>query len=174
MKYAKVRPVKTLSRGTKRSAGIDFYMPVPTTDFVKRMHDLNGDNKCFFTKNALIITAHSHVLIPSGIVTNLQSSKNFLYSETDALALIAHNKSSVGIKQLDVAATVIDEDYQGEIHLSLTNTSDRNVALDYECKVVQFILVPILIEQFEQVEVEELFQNDSERSTGAFGSTGQA
>jgi dUTPase len=39
---------------------------------------------------------------------------------------------------------------------------------------VQFILVPILIEQFEQVEVEELFQNDSERSTGAFGSTGKA
>lgn len=170
MKYAKVRQVKSLSRGSSRSAGIDFCIPAPTTQFVGRLFDLNGDAIILGPKS-LIIKPHAHVLIPSGIVTNLQSSGTFLYDDNKGLALIAHNKSSIGIKQLDVAATVVDEDYQGEIHLSLTNTSSTSIELLYEQKAVQFILVPIIIEDFEEISVDALFDKASERGTSGFGST---
>ena len=172
MKYAKVREVKSLSRGTARSAGIDFYIPAPTTKFISRLTELN-DDKIILSKTGFIIKPHSHVLIPSGICMNLRSSGTFLYDETNALALIAHNKSSIGIMQLDVAATVIDEDYKGEIHLSLTNTSDRPAKLDFEQKAVQFILVPVIIEDFSEESIDTLFEGVLSDRVSGFGSTGK-
>lgn len=63
---------------------------------------------------------------------------------------------------------IIDSGYRGEIHVGMMNLSD----LDYEFKtgekIIQILIIPIV--QAEVVEVDDL--SDSDRGTGAFGSSG--
>ena len=141
MKVQKIRNVKLPSRGTPSSAGIDFYVP---DDF----------------ETATLKPGQS-VLIPSGI--KAQVPKNF--------ALIAFNKSGVATKQgLSVGACVVDEDYEGEIHLHMINTSDKDQTIATGQKLVQFILVPVNYADIE--EVSEIQSRNTQRGSGGFGSTG--
>ena len=90
MQIAKIRNVKTPTRGTNGSAGIDFYVP-----------DDYPDSLC-------TIPPGDRFFIPSGIKANVP----------EGYALIAMNKSGVALKKgLMVGACVVDSDYQGEIHL---------------------------------------------------------
>jgi len=145
MKFLKLRDVKSPSRGTSQSAGIDFFIP---NDFEYRT-----------------LSPGSSVLIPSGIKANIPSDHVF----------IAFNKSGVATKKgLQVGACVVDEDYQGEIHIHLTNVSDRTKPIIPGEKIIQFLLLPIIYESIEIVESEEsLWEGKStERGEGGFGSTG--
>ena len=141
MKLQKLRNVKTPNRGTASSAGIDFYAP-----------------EDFETK---VLKPGESVLIPSGI--KMQLPRGY--------ALIAFNKSGVAVKQgLSVGACVVDEDYEGEIHLHMINTSDKDQVIATGQKLVQFVLVPVAY--FDIEEVEALQSRNTERGAGGFGSTG--
>lgn len=141
MKLQKLRNVKTPNRGTSSSAGIDFYVP---EDFETR-----------------VLKPGESVLIPSGV--KMQLPRGY--------ALIAFNKSGVAVKQgLSVGACVVDEDYEGEIHLHMINTSDKEQVIATGQKLVQFVLVPVAY--FDIEEVEELQPRNTERGSGGFGSTG--
>ena len=141
MKVQKVRNVKTPNRGTSVSAGIDFYVP---EDF-----------------ETVTLNPGQSVLIPSGIKAQVPRG----------YALIAFNKSGVAVKQgLSVGACVVDEDYEGEIHLHMINTSDKEQVVATGQKLVQFVLVPV--SYFDVEEVDELPQRNTERGSGGFGSTG--
>ena len=145
MKIAKIRDVKTPTRGTSGSAGLDFYIP----------NDMVWDGKTLMPGES--------VVIPSGIIANVPSG----------YALIAFNKSGIATKKgLQVGACVIDEDYQGEIHIHLTNISRSACHLLCGEKIVQFLLIPICYTEIEEVEQSELFAQTTKRGTGAFGSTG--
>lgn len=142
MKYSKVREVKTPNRGTNESAGIDFYIPVGEDVFIK---------------------PQDKALIPSGIKMDIPNGTMFQVM----------NKSGVAVKKgLVVGACVVDSDYQGEIMFNVWNISDKAVSLESGTKIVQMVLVPILFPVLEQVGLERLFTNDSERGSGGFGSTG--
>lgn len=160
MKYTKIREVKSPSRGTEQSAGIDFFVPVEWN---------SGE--------PLSVEPGGRVLIPSGIKVNVPSG----------YALIAFNKSGVASKTgMVVGACVVDEDYQGEVHINMINTnqpteqSDGIVYATYPGyvtitpgdKLVQFILVPVNYANPEEVSLEELYSEVSERGEGGFGSTG--
>lgn len=55
-------------------------------------------------------------MIPSGIKMKVMPG----------YALVFMNKSGVGAKQqLDVLASVVDEDYEGEVHINLVNNGNR-------------------------------------------------
>jgi dUTP pyrophosphatase len=143
LKISKIRNVKTPERGTARSAGIDFFIP---NDFETE-----------------ILKPHERILIPSGVKANIP----------EGFALIAYNKSGIATKKgLIVGATVCDSDYQGEIHLSLINTSNNNITITAGEKIVQFILKPIGIHDILEVSENELFSEITERNDGGFGSTG--
>lgn len=147
MKIARIRDVKLPTRGTAASAGLDFYTP----NNIPEIELLPGED----------------ALIPSGIKAKLP--KGF--------ALIAFNKSGVATKQgLQVGACVVDEDYQGEIHIHVTNVSDTKTTIKPGQKLVQMILVPVSYEDVEEVAENELFTEadvlESERGEGGFGSTG--
>lgn len=137
----KIREVKTPTRGTSKSAGLDFYVP---EDFEKT-----------------VLKPHEAVLIPSGIKAYVP----------EGYAMIAFNKSGVALKHgLDVGACVVDEDYEGEIHLHMTNTSNKEVVIESGMKLVQFVLLPV---NYEDIEVVNLLpKRDGERGSGGFGSTG--
>ena len=64
-------------------------------------------------------------------------------------------------------------EYQGVIHLSLVNTSEEDVHIEYGQKIIQFILLPVFYDTLEEVENEsKCFTETTERGSGAFGSTG--
>ena len=145
LKLAKVRPVKTPIRGTDGSAGIDFFVP-----------DNYPDNLC-------TIEPGERYFIPSGIKANVPPG----------YALIAMNKSGVSLKKsLMVGACVVDSDYQGEIHLHLINTGCEPANISPGDKLVQFLLMPVDHGHVEMVDEADLFENESERGSGGFGSTG--
>lgn len=162
MKYIKTLEVKSPNRGTSKSAGIDFFIPENTYEFSQAFIDKNPNVKIDDT--GITVSPHQRVNIPSGIRANVP----------EGYALIAYNKSGVSLKYgLDIGASVVDEDYQGVIHLSLVNTSEEDVHIEYGQKIIQFILLPVFYDTLEEVENEsECFTEETERGSGAFGSTG--
>jgi dUTP pyrophosphatase len=141
MKIQKLRLVKTPNRGTESSAGIDFYVP---EDF-----------------ETTVLRSGESILIPSGI--RVQVPRGY--------ALVAFNKSGVAVKQgLSVGACVVDEDYEGEVHLHMINTSDKDQTIVTGQKLVQFVLIPVAYFDIEQVE--DIQSRNTQRGSGGFGSTG--
>lgn len=160
MKYSKIRKVKSPTRGTENSAGIDFYVP----------DEWNGGN-------TYILEPGERILIPSGIKASVP----------EGYALIAFNKSGIATKTgMIVGACVVDEDYQGEIHLSLINTNSRGghwtgsgsmtpsgrVSINPGEKILQFVLIPVIYDMPVEVELKDLYEERSHRADGGFGSTG--
>ena len=145
LKIAKIRAVKTPTRGTEGSAGIDFYVP---NDYPANLCTVNQGGRFF---------------IPSGIKANVP----------EGYALIAMNKSGVALKKgLMVGACVVDSDYQGEIHLHLVNTGTNDVTIEPGEKLTQFLLIPVNHCLVSEVSEAELFTEESTRGAGGFGSTG--
>jgi len=145
MKISRVRDVKRPTRGTPGSAGIDFFVP---NDYPKNLCDINPGERAF---------------IPSGIKANVPTG----------FALIAMNKSGVALnKNLIIGACVVDSDYQGEIHLHLINVGLSKSTFSPGDKLAQFLLVPVDHCHVEEVHEEHLFNSQTERGSGGFGSTG--
>jgi dUTP pyrophosphatase len=145
MKFIKIRDVKSPSRGTDKSAGIDFYVP--------------NDQE------TIVLKSNESVLFPTGIKMNIPQDH----------VLIAFNKSGVATKRdLTVGASVVDEDYQGEIHIHLTNVGNETQVIKAGEKIIQFLLMPIVYEGLQEVMTEdELWEGEvTERGEGGFGSTG--
>jgi dUTP pyrophosphatase len=142
MNVTRIRDVKLPTRGTEQSAGIDFYVP---SDFQPRVLKPGDD-----------------VLIPSGIQADVPAG----------FMLTAFNKSGVSTKKkLMVGAEVVDEDYQGEIHLHLFNNGRTPTLISPGDKIVQFILIPVNYEGINEVEPHELYKELTKRGAGGFGST---
>lgn len=144
IKICKVKDVKTPIRSTLKSAGIDFFIP---NEFKKT-----------------VINPNESILIPSGIKVRIP----------EGYALVANNKSGIATKKkLLVGAAVVDEDYQGEVHLHLINCGTSPVEIDSGDKIIQFLLEKQEYCGIELVDNEiELFGNmESERGSGGFGST---
>ena len=172
MKFAKVRHVKSPDRGTSLSAGIDFFVPEFDMDFLNDLKEKNPHTEYFelpidentMIAKKIILKPQGRILIPSGIHVNLEDL------ETNGIALIAHNKSGVGTKLgLDRLAEVVDEDYQGEIHISVVNTSRTSVEITPNQKLVQFLLIPVLYNMPEEVNYSELYSTKSGRGDKGFG-----
>ena len=163
MKIYKTLSVKSPTRGTKVAAGIDFYVPENTEEFIEAFKEKNPN--IYIDLAGIVLHPHERVNIPSGIKAEVPHG----------YALIAFNKSGVSLKYgLDVGASVVDEDYEGVIHLSLVNTSNEDVSIGYGQKIIQFVLLPVNYEMPEEVfTLEDLFTRESERKAGAFGSTGE-
>lgn len=143
LKFIKVKNVKSPTRGTEQSAGIDFFVP----DDFETVVLLPGES-CF---------------IPSGIKVSLPSGH----------VLIAFNKSGVAVKKgLHVGACVVDEDYQGELHLNLTNAGNQPQIIEKGDKITQFVLLPVNYAVPVEVEPKDLYPKKSKRGEGGFGSTG--
>lgn len=135
--------VKTPTRGTGLSAGLDFYIP---EDFEAKQ-----------------IWPGESINIPSGIKAQIPRGR----------ALIMFNKSGVATKrQLQVGDCVVDEDYQGEIHLHVMNVGKEVVILKPGMKLVQGLVVPALYVGVEVLESgDELFPQPTKEE--GFGSASE-
>jgi dUTP pyrophosphatase len=160
MKIVKVRDVKTPTRGTDGSAGIDLYIP--------NMFPIKVEGSGYVPMGeSMILDPGKSVLIASGIKANVPIGH----------ALIVMNKSGIAVKHgLLVGACVIDEDYTGEIHIDLKNVTNKPVKLNTGDKITQLVCVPVNYVNISVVDSEEDCFGDkletTERGAGGFGSTG--
>ncbi len=158
MKITKIREVKTPTRGTECSAGLDFYVPAGI-----RLCMLPGDD----------------VLIPSGIKVEVPHGYALIAHNRSSMATSTRAMKYAGLKGnpnstrgcVVVGACVVDEDYQGEIYIHLINVGRCAETIIAGMKVVQLVLTPVSYEGVEVVDEEELFNQASERGKGGFGST---
>jgi dUTP pyrophosphatase len=143
MKISRIRDVKIPTRGTPKSAGIDFFVP---NDYPE-----------------LILLPGNSALIPTGIKADIPTG----------YMLTAFNKSGVATKQLLIkGAEVCDEDYQGEIHIHVINVGTTDQLITPGQKLIQFVLVPVFYDIIEEVSFDQLYSETTERGEGGFGSTG--
>jgi dUTP pyrophosphatase len=143
MKISRIRDVKIPTRGTPKSAGIDFFVP---NDYPE-----------------LILLPGNSALIPTGIKADIPTG----------YMLTAFNKSGVATKQLLIkGAEVCDEDYQGEIHIHVINVGTTDQLITPGQKLIQFVLVPVFYDIIEEVLFDQLYSETTERGEGGFGSTG--
>lgn len=159
MRYSKVRDVKSPERGTSKSAGIDFFVPNGNTNYV--------------------LFPGQDALIPSGIVAEIPEGYMLMGADksgvvtSSAACLMAGRKPKVDAfpSSVIIGAKIVDEDFQGEIHIHVINVGTSPITIIPGQKIAQFILVPVSYDGLEEVPREELFTEKSERGDGCFGST---
>ena len=155
------------------NAGIDFFVPNHSDAFVKAFNEKNLiENASLFVtekgENVIRIEPHGRANIPSGIRSRICAN----------VALEAHNKSGIATKLgLVFGASTVDASYQGIIHISLINTTNKPVEIPLGMKVVQFIprLIDISeIAVYDNMSLDEFYKDfeHTNRGEGAFGSTG--
>lgn len=162
MKILKVRDVKTPTRGTSLSAGIDFYVPNDySTKQLKPFEDIliPSGIKVSFDKGYMLMAAEK-----SGVTT----------SQTAVLASGRAAKPDSYMSPTVLGAKIVDADYQGEIHIHIINLGKYPIEIKPGKKIAQFILVPVSYDTVEEVTTEEELYNGNktERGEGGFGSTG--
>lgn len=159
MRYSKVRDVKSPERGTAKSAGIDFFIP---NDFIETTLYPNDD---------LLIPSGIKAEIPEGYML-MAADKSGIATSKGALINAGKQPKSTSLNaSLIVGAKIVDEDYQGEIGLHIINVGGKPVILSPGMKIVQFILVPVFYDTLEEVPINELYAEVSERGNGGWGST---
>ncbi len=95
-----------------------------------------------------------------------------IYIEDSNFAGLILPRSGLGHKHgivLGNLVGLIDSDYQGELMVSVWNRSQTVFTLEPGERLAQYVLVPVVQAQFEQVNE----FTASERGTGGFGHTGQ-
>ena len=166
IKFLKTREVKSPSRANKYDAGIDFYVPELTDEFVKILREKNPHIDVWQHSEIgrhIPLAPQQRILIPSGIHCQM---------EKPGTALIAANKSGVATKTgLIFGAQVVDFEYQGEIHLSLINTSNVAVEITSGMKILQFIETPVIQSEIliMEMSVENFYKNSTTRGAKGFG-----
>ena len=173
IKFLKIRNVTSPTRAYEFDAGIDFYVPEFCQKFLDDLMDRNPDADLMGVGDERVekiaVPAHGRIMIPSGIKSRMAEPGR---------ALIAANKSGVATKKgLIFGAQVVDYTYKGEIHLSLINTTDKDIMISEGQKILQFVECPVYNSEVEIVE----YTNHSEgnfydglqddRGAGGFGST---
>lgn len=166
LKFFKTRDVKSPQRGTKKSAGIDFFVP---NDLCPK--DIEGHNFYIYNEDInleIVINPGGTIKIPLGVKVRCP----------DGYSMMFVNKSGIATKQnLMIGASLIDEDYIGIVHLHLynpTNSINSTGIIKNGMKAAQAILIETNAVKIVGCAFEdELYSNfESDRGEGGFGSTG--
>lgn len=146
----------------------------------KRDEDAAYDIYACFDEDYLVIPPHKTVLIPTGIATVFSPKWVALLRE----------RGSNGSKGIAQRAGVIDSGYRGEWFVPLTNTNRVPVVIvkkgvelplmyndaiiyPYEKGIAQLLMVEVPKLRTKEITYEELLRFNSERGTGALGSSGK-
>lgn len=159
LRFTKVRDVRSPERGTTRSAGIDFFVP----------------NSFFPTQ----LEPHEDLLIPTGIRVNIPEGFMLLGADKSGVSTSKQAVVGAGRKPKDgafisptiIGAKIIDEDFQGEMHIHIINLGNFPIQVKPGQKIAQFILVPVDYCELQEVPEDQLYEEVSERGSGCFGST---
>ena len=176
IQFTKIRDVKAPNRANLNDAGMDFYIPNYSEEFLNDLKTVNAANKLKYILDGedgenpnytlrIIIPAGEQINIPSGIKVNIFDKNTYLE---------ANNKSGIASKyHLVVGASVVDADYQGEVHLNLINTGNTDIEVFSGMKIIQFIHKYYIHTDLEEISVDEYNSlKVSDRRDGGFSSSG--
>lgn len=154
------------ARGSEFAAGIDIYIPRKTDQFLEDFKKFNEQagisNGSYANGVSIMISPHSRVLIPTGIKFNIPRD-TYLGGE---------NRSGVASKLgLILGPCIIDSDYQGQVFIGLINTYHQPIYVEYGIKIAQFIHREYIHSDLQQLPLEHLYDEVSQRGEGALGST---
>ena len=96
-----------------------------------------------------------------------------VYIADDSLAALVLPRSGLGTKHgiiLSNGTGLIDSDYQGEIGITLWNSSDKPFVVKRGERITQMVIVPVVQAEFDLVTE---FSDVTCRGAGGFGSTGK-
>lgn len=110
----------------------------------------------------VIIPVGKHLLVSTGLFIQLPNGYEAQIRPRSGLA------AKFGITVLNSPGT-IDADYRGEIAVNLINLGDKDFEISNGDRIAQMVINKIEQINFESV----LFLDETERSTGGFGSTGR-
>lgn len=159
MRYSKVREVRSPERGTSKSAGIDFFVPSDNINYV------------LFPGQDALIPSGIVAEIPEGYMLMGADKSGVVTSSAACLAAGREPKIDAFPSSVIIGTKIVDEDFQGEIHIHVINVGTSPITIIPGMKIAQFILVPVSYAGLEEVPREELFTEKSERGDGCFGST---
>lgn len=173
--FTKVRDVRSPQRAHPQDAGIDLYVPQINDQFIydtKKLNEVtNSDISSFYISNiegkpTIVLYPNKRMSIPMGIK---------IKNNISGTALFAKNKSGIASKQgLIKLAQVIDENYLGEIFVSIYNTNNSNyVYINEDTKLIQLVQVPIIYSTISEISNDEFEKFNSDRGDGCLGSTGK-
>tara|TARA_R110002020_G_scaffold90534_28_gene220526 strand:+ start:3294 stop:3794 length:501 start_codon:yes stop_codon:yes gene_type:complete len=157
IKYVKTRIVKSPKRVSKHDAGIDLFIPQLHDELCHKIMAMS--NKVWPKMSpsndkieALSVHPGGRILIPSGLHFKIP----------DGTALVAFNKNDVATKLgFTTGACVCDSRYQGELHISLINSSTSEITIHSHQKIQQFLLLPVYHSPIEEVDtLTELYSSD--------------
>lgn len=80
------------------------------------------------------------------------------------------NKSSLGLKGINVLCPLVDSNYRGEVHCVIQNTSDEVFIIKPDMKICQGVIMQQ--PKFELCETDKI-NVCTNRGSGGFGSTGE-
>ena len=144
----------------------------------KRVEDGAFDIYACFEEDAMKIEPHQTVLVPTGIASEFSS---------DYVAIIKE-RGSTGSKGIGQRCGVIDSGYRGEWFIALTNHNQVPLVIakesvkdqfqvcivyPYEKGICQCMMVEVPKLKIEEISYEQLLKIESERGTGALGSSGK-
>lgn len=113
--------------------------------------------------NDVIIAPGEIKLIPTGLAAA---------PDTDQCALLIYPRSGLASKHgisLVNCVGVVDSDYRGEIKIPLINNSHESFTVTNGMRIAQMIMTPVIIPRIEAADK----LDETQRSSGGFGSTGQ-
>lgn len=130
------------------------------------------------SKHVFGVELHTNdtLFVNSGIKIALETVQKFEDNNIGIAGLYV-NKSGMGNKGYDIRACLVDQDYSGYVHLSVSYTkelhkSGKNIVYCGD-KLTQMMLIPIFHTEYEEIsedEYNELMSN-SERGSDGFGSS---
>ncbi len=145
----------------------------------KNEEDAGYDLYPCFEENFIIIDPLQTKLIPTGIATAFSSN---YYAQIQ-------ERGSTGSKGIKYGAGVIDSGFRGEWFVPITNCSNLPIVIckkdyikdfdagflvyPYEKGIAQFVMLEVPKFNTKVISYEELLKIESERGTGALGSSGK-
>lgn len=112
-------------------------------------------------QDSIVLAQGKRCLIPTGISLAIPTGYEAQIRPRSGLAI------KYGITVLNTPGT-IDADYRGEINVILINLSESEFIIERGMRIAQMVFAKV--ESANLIEVESL--DDTERSSGGFGSTG--
>lgn len=105
-------------------------------------------------------------LIPTGLAINMQT----VSERCVAMIFPRSGKGHKEGKVLGNLTGIIDQDYQGQLMVSILNRNkEKYITIEAGERIAQMVFVPIIRAEFSEVEE---FSSDTARGAAGFGSTG--
>tara|TARA_B100000519_G_C13955201_1_gene302625 strand:- start:19 stop:477 length:459 start_codon:yes stop_codon:yes gene_type:complete len=146
---------------------LNIYKVRPTAKLPVRAHPTDAGMDIFYCPEE-----HSGWLsIKPGGTTLLETGLKISVPEGHMLQIM--NKSGIATKkQLVTGACVVDSGYDGELFVNLHNIGTTAQVIEPGQKIAQAVLIPLCIPQIKEIPTDSIYDKETSRGTGGFGSTG--